>query len=334
MDIDVIADHPDWLPHRLTANGAAVDFVHVPRALHRSITFLDDQYLGKVETRNVPVDALARRAPPPAPAHFIFHSAFCCSTLLARAFDIDGMSMGLKEPAILNQIAAVAREKRSPDALLAATLPWLCRPIADGEATIIKPSNVANNLIEPLLAARPDARAILLSAPLPVFLSSVAKKGMFGRIWMRRFHSLIARTPSFDPGYSATEIFEQTDLQIAAMAWLQQQAQFAAIVRRHGPRIRTLSSETLLERKAATLAQGGALFGLPVTAALAEQIATGPAFSSHAKAIGQDYDMTVRAEEREQVDKAHGEEIGMVAHWTKVVADQFGIPMTLPGALG
>ena len=50
-----------------------------------------------VLARKPVIDALPSAKAP----HFIFHSAFCCSTLLARAFDIEGQSIGLKEPTIL-----------------------------------------------------------------------------------------------------------------------------------------------------------------------------------------------------------------------------------------
>jgi hypothetical protein len=66
----------------------------------------------------VPVDALPEDAitPHTAPLHFVFHTAFCCSTLLARALDVPGSSMGLKEPSVLVDFASVWLQRRQTQA--------------------------------------------------------------------------------------------------------------------------------------------------------------------------------------------------------------------------
>ena len=89
----------------------------------------------------------------------------------------------------------------------------------------------------------------------------------------------------------------------------------------------------MLRQKAAALERTGAFFGLAIDEARAAAIAAGPIFKSHSKRRGQDFDDAVRDEERAEMQRAHGEEIGMVAQWTKVVAEQFSIPMALPAAL-
>lgn len=325
MTIDDLLADPDWLPHRLSGDGATIAFRHTPREAQRVATFLDDESLGEGRVVNVPVAALGDVAAT-RPLHFVFHSAFCCSTLLARALDVPGVAMGLKEPAILNDLAAQARAGRSP-AALAPALSLLARPYDRGGSNVAKPSNVANVLIDPILAARPETRALLLYAPLRVFLASVAKKGMWGRIWMRRFYRLVAQAPGFAPGFSDTELFEQTDLQIAGLAWLQQQAQFAAVVRRHGARIATLDSETLLASRDAVLPALGIHLGIAL-----EQ-ATPAVFGEHAKRLGESYDADTRDREAAASEAAHGEELDMVTRWATAIAQQFAIPLTLDRAL-
>lgn len=91
--------------------------------------------------------------------------------------------MGLKEPAALNDLA-MAKRGGIGDArlrgLLDALLALYARPFAAGETTVIKPSNVANCLIESCLCLRPQARAILMYSRLSTFLRSIAKKGLWG----------------------------------------------------------------------------------------------------------------------------------------------------------
>src|SRR3546814_15717887 len=61
----------------------------------------------------------------------------------------------------------------------------LARSFAPDEAVIVKPSNIFNPLARGALTLRPEARAILLYAPLRAFLLSVARKGMWCRLWCR-----------------------------------------------------------------------------------------------------------------------------------------------------
>src|SRR3546814_7318944 len=64
-------------------------------------------------------------------------------------------------------------------------LAMLARSFAPDEAVIVKPSNIFNPLARGALTLRPEARAILLYAPLRAFLLSVARKGMWCRLWCR-----------------------------------------------------------------------------------------------------------------------------------------------------
>ena len=140
----------------------------------------------RVVARAEAVAAAQALAPPPP--RFIFHSAYCCSTMLARAFDLPGAAMGYKEPQILNDAVGLRLREGDPRqvaAALDAALWLLARPPARGEVAVIKPSNVVNPLIPAILALRPESRALLLHAPLEAFLGSVARKEIEGRAWVR-----------------------------------------------------------------------------------------------------------------------------------------------------
>src|SRR5512146_1534880 len=104
MSTDVARD-PAWLPHRYDAASDRIQFVACDRALHRASTFLTDEYLPGAKAPTVVGRAAAvAGAAPAGPLHFILHSAFCCSTLLVRALDREGVAMGMSEPQILNDI--------------------------------------------------------------------------------------------------------------------------------------------------------------------------------------------------------------------------------------
>src|SRR3546814_3867465 len=73
--------------------------------------------------------------------------------------------------------------------LMVGALAMLARSFAPDEAVIVKPSNIFNPLARGALTLRPEARAILLYAPLRAFLLSVARKGMWCRLWRSEEHT-------------------------------------------------------------------------------------------------------------------------------------------------
>lgn len=318
-----IARDPRWLAHRFDEAADLVHFRLVPREAHAAATFLTDEHLGVEPNPFVlPRAGAVALAGAPGPVHFIFHSAFCGSTLLARAFDLPGIAMGLKEPQILNDIAGWrlrgADGGRVAEALDHA-LRLLARPFAPGEASIVKPSNVLNGLAPAMLKLRPDATALLLRAPLPVFLKSVAKKGMWGRLWVRDLLTKQLQENLVDLGFEGSDYLGLTDQQAAAVGWLAQQALFAQMVRDFGPRVRTLDSETLLERPKDTLTALAALYRLPIDDVQIASIVAGPAFATDSK-TGNAFSLAQRTADYDAAFKAHADEIEKVSIWAEAVA--------------
>lgn len=331
-----IVAQAEWLAHRYDATGDIVQFRHVERARHADGPFLTDEYLGEA-TDIVPLPMTsAMAAAAPGPLHFIFHSGFCASTLLARAFDAPGLAMGLSEPVILNDIVGIRRRGGEPRAVARAldgAMRLLARPYAPGEAVIVKPSNVLNPLAQAMLQLRPDARAVLLFAPLPIFLASVARKGMWCRLWARELLEGLLRDQAVDLGFEPSDYFRQTDLQVAAVGWLAQHKLFAQLARTLGPdRVRTLDSETLLANPAASFAALSAHYRLTADAAQIAEVTTGPAFKRHSK-TGASFSKDERLQERADATAAHGDEIEKVSRWATAVAETAGMAMTLPHPL-
>ena len=169
----------NYLAHRYDEVADGFRFVHVPRDVHRNCTFITDEHLPNVDRYElISRSDVAELTVPTAPVHFIFHSAYCCSTMMARAFDIPGVSMGLKEPVILNDLIGWRRrgaDKQKLMAVLDRSLELLARPMGDDRAVIVKPSNICTPLVIPALKLRPKSKALLLYAPLESYLQSIVK---------------------------------------------------------------------------------------------------------------------------------------------------------------
>jgi hypothetical protein len=334
--IEALVADAQWLAHRYDPGQDAIHFLPVPRAEHARATFLTDEYLHAGEPIVVRRAEAMASVPPAAPIHFVFHSAFCLSTLVARAFDRPGWAMGLKEPTIFNDLVGWRRRGgQGPDMaeVLNYALTLLARPFQPGEAILVKPSNIVNGIAPALMALRPDARALFLHAPLRTYLASVAKKGMWGRLWVRTLLLGLLDDRAIDLGFSPRDHLGQTDLQVAAVGWLAQHARFGALAATLGPnRLRTLDSETLLADPRAAMAALASHFGLPLDAGALDEIVAGPAFTSHSK-FGTHFDADARADEYRQATAVHADEIEKVAVWAEAVAETAGISMKLDQAL-
>ncbi len=331
--IQDLALDPEWLPHTFDAEGDDLTFVRVPRQARSTLMFLSDEHFaGQFAKTATAANSVSREVGKAAQAsiHFIFHTSFCCSTLLARALDVPGTSSALKEPDVLINLAnrLIRSDDQSNRERLELVTRLLERPLAPGETVIVKPTNFANRLVEPLLEIRPGSKAVLLYSDVETFLRSLLKRGMFGRIFGRRlFNQLSAWTP-LDFGYSQLELLEQTDVQIAALAWLMQIHHFDTVTRRFGPeRLMLLDSAALLADASTAVGDAQALFGLGLDPRQVDAIAEGPVFSKHSKFSGRDYNSQEREKEHQAASAVHAEEIGMVSKWIEAVASQVGVPL-------
>ena len=332
-----IARDPQWLAHRYDPGHDAIHFIPAPREIHRATTFLIDDHLPSGLT---PVvlrrDDVMATSPSAAPIHFLFHSGYCCSTLLSRATDKPGWAMGLKEPMILNDLVGWRRrggQGADMATVLDNVLTLLARPFAPGEAVVVKPSTVINALAPAILALRPDACAIVMYAPLRTYLASIAKKGIDGRRWVRTLLTGMLDDNLVRLGFSTRDYLEQTDLQVAALGWLAQQQLYADMIARYGPsRVRSLDSTRLLADPAAAMTEMGALFRQPLSVEDAHAVAAGPVFTRHSKS-GEAFGTAERDAEHRDAAAAHADEIHKVAEWAAVVARSAGIDLDAPAPL-
>ncbi len=162
------------------------------------------------------------------PPSYIIHSAFCGSTLLARLLDHEGECLALKEPNVLAQLATAKRKSGGTARALSGEqsiyrILGLAHQLMVKEqyaATLIKPTNFANNLIPEIMQS--GARVLFLYSTLESFLRSVVKRGEEGHVFVRqRWQTMLAeREPISHIQPEVAMLY--TDLQIGAIIWAQQ----------------------------------------------------------------------------------------------------------------
>jgi hypothetical protein len=292
----------------------------------------DEHFAGNFQKVAHPASAIAAQVAnaAQAPMHFIFHTAFCCSTLMLKALDVPGCTFGLKEPDVLINLANrfIRSDDRPNRDRLALVLRLLSRPFEAGETIIVKPTNFANRLAIPILEARPDSRAVLLYSDVRPLLRSILKRGMWGRIWGRRLFRSAAAWSSLDFGFSQEETFVLTDLQALALAWLMQIHHFTEVARRMGDRVMLVDSVDFLANPARTLRRVSDLFKLNLAESEIAEIVNGPTFARHSKFSDLDYGRQERAADQNAAEAAHSEELEMVVKWVGAVAAHLGVDLS------
>ncbi|MGJ8559395.1 MAG: hypothetical protein ACSHX3_04090 [Litorimonas sp.] len=327
-----IPQDPNWWPHRYDPIRDEVHFIEANRDDHRAAVFLTDEYLKGAKAPQAIKRKHAMLAANTAPLHFIFHSGYCCSTLLTRAFDIPGVSMGFKEPVILNDIVgwkARGSQNHSLQDVLTDALGLLARPFEKGETLIAKPSSLINVIAPQVMQLRPDTKALVLYAPLEDFLGSIARKGMWGRLWVRDLMSKQLRDGMIDLGLEGDDYIRLTDLQTAAVVWLAQQSLFMSLHQTLGrERVIAVDSTTLMKSPERIMMQISDHFSLNIEAQKINEIVSGPVFTRHSK-TNADFDGTSRETNRTSGQTLHAEEIEKVFTWAKIVASNARIPLIL-----
>lgn len=315
---------PQWFPHAYYPHSDSFEFCHLSREMHRDAVFLDPRFLSRAK-KSPPIPASYVEAVDGSHSsgeiHFVFHTGFCGSTLLARALDQPGVSMGLKEPHVLQGFASQwAQMQRTPGAMLALRLAigLLARPLGAGEVQVVKANNGANHIIPEILCLRPHAKALFMGASLGAFLRAIMRRGQQGRLFARAlFHTFSRVIP---PPTAARDEFDggvlQSDLEVAAHAWVLQKAFMDAIARRFGEgRVRIVSADAFIEDAPATLTALASFFRLGDGSLDWATAAKGPLFQEHAKERGRVFNKDHYLVQRDETPAAHADEFNAALRW-------------------
>lgn len=318
---------PNWIPHRIDVQSGEAQFLRLPTHAFSGARFLAD-YTPEtaLDSVTVSLDDLASMQPETGPLHFIFHTAFCRSTLLVRTMNIDGVVTGMSEPGI---IASLASAGDAGTRFIEPCLKLLARAWKSSnggvQTVFVKPTNHANRLIPALMQAVPDAKAVMLSNSLPAFLQSVNQKGLMGRRWARNLYIEVQSYAPLDLGIEPRENFLLSDLQVAGLAWLLQRRWFEAnLSGPSGARFRSLDSDRFNEDRSGSLRAIARFTGLEITSAQVEGAANSQIFQSHAK-LGGDYDAFKKMGDVKSSSAVFDEELDMVGKWIGQIALQAGL---------
>lgn len=310
-------DSPDTYFHRFDLETADLVFIRMNRELFAKSTFLDDrlQRLDGQEAR-VPFAALWKHYRDiecnDAPAGIVFHTAYCGSTLLARAIDVVPSVLVLREPVALLQLALGAVTP-PPEYEVADLLELACalysRTYPEAESQVaIKVSSVCGVLGRGLVR---EGRAVLLYADLVDSILSHLKHP--GRIKEAR-----AFFPAFTSALTGSPLSPQafSDSQVIAINWSCLVHPIGVLT---GAQVATrVTKSNLLASPVDTI--GEILSSLKIRPAedLAQRLREAQTFSLHSKSSGtnqKEFDANAREDVMLSLAEKHAGELKGIDSW-------------------
>ncbi|SRR5579862_1228467 len=315
ISLDSLASSAALYPFALDVARDRVFLAPMDEAAYRAASFLDERLKPRGEWADAAsIERAMSGARDVRRLNFIFHAGHVGSTLLSRLLDEAGHVLALREPLALRALAdAFDAGQARADARLELFLRLWERGFTDTQCVILKATSAAQRLAAKLLAARPQARAVMLNVTAESYLAtmlagenSAADLNALGPERLHRLGRLLGAVPA-QP---------RTLGELIAMSWAAERLTQASAVREAGGRILMVDFDAMLDSLVETLRLVLAHFGL---AAQAERIAESAALSRYSKAPEHAYSPALRRELLDQARRDFGPEIRESLKWLEAL---------------
>lgn len=280
------------------------------------------------------------------PVRFIFHTAFCASTLLARCLDHPGSTLAAKEPLALHRVSGMQRDRlANPDVaravpreryrrLLTLTLDLLSRSFGDAEAPIVKATDSTNHIAGELLDHHDGSTAILLYSDLASFVLSCLKaekrRGYVRRmLWRARTD---AKRLGLFRGVRIPPDGALSDAEASAFVWGVQMYTYLDLLDSGRSDVRTLDASEFLGEPGETLAAAADHLALPLDEGDIAA-ARDTTMTRHAKRTESSFSPEAAARERASLEAAFASELGEAEAFLDSLTRERPIVLPLASAL-
>ncbi len=268
--------------------------------------------------------------------NYLFHTAFCCSTLIARCLDVDGLNLSLKEPNVLMTLANYKRHDRKTSRYrgsIELALHLLSKTFSPGESLLIKPTNAANNLLMDIMGLPSTGSIVLLYSDLESFLISVVKSGEKRRNFVRKLCCLIAHDDKGAHPIEFDQLAQLSDLQIASLVWHLQMKNFDRCLSKKNASVVSLNCSDMLMHPFVALSKMFLHYGLKIEQEEIQQIVTQGAFTQDSKNRDTNYSHKNRFSDYKTIRKMYAQSLEEVLEWSELLGTNMKIPKQLPNNL-
>ncbi len=317
--IEDLLRSPEYLPSAVELTRRTVRFVRIAREDYRQRVFLENGSGDTEGSANVSLDALMeglqRLHEPASVPSWIFHTGYCCSTLLARCFEHDAHVHVVKEPWILLDVAhatnaAIFLDPEDRLDILRLVIALLSRRFAGQSAVIIKPGALVNILFEDVMAVSAGVRCLLLYQDLEDHLCQVLKypdRRTLARNRARLLAAEATRLFGTEHGYRD----DLSDGQAAALVWQVWRRRFGDISRTAASTstLLSMSAEEFLSAPISQYRRVRSHF------CLGEGDAPSAPLTRHAKAVHRIYNPSVRQDDLRRAREDFAVELREALDW-------------------
>jgi len=323
---------PDLFPLHLDIPTKSIIFCEMDRDCYKSTAFLDHRIKPlNQEHHSLRVSELsAAKSAPNGQVAYIFHSAYCCSTILSRYIDAIEGTFVLREPHCLYEVANIRRFNKDREMrpvlrkdreLFEQTIfSLLSRRYGASEFVVVKPTDGCNNMIAELLDLNGENKGLFIYSDLESFLSSVYKYPSRME-WAR----VRARELTIDPttnGWVKKQRLESLqEWQIPVLVWLLHMATIRnAANSPSGRKLATLNSRDLTEQPADTVTTALRFLGKTITHDAAREALSEEILSAYSKDPSRRYSAEQREIEQQRERLLHASKIEAGLEWSRSMA--------------
>ena len=313
---------PELYPLKVDFQRRSVTFVRMTRSAYESCLFASFAAARRLGTEVCEVrldDVLLAAANTPHTVkrtHYILHSAYCCSTLLARYFELAPSCFVLREPPLLAQLATIEPASREEwHETLDLSIKLLTRTFGGDDLVVIKTHVPCNIIGNQLLEQNNQATLTFLMTSMRSFLLGVLKldtRCQRVRLWNRIVRRAAARCSSLadiDP--------EQLDNAKAAAYWWMTTRFLQSELRSGAARARVsvMDGEQLAQSPRETLPPVMNSCGLSLDEDTLQHMLEHPFIQQHSKRPARVYDASEHHQEMAELQDRFGREVNGAIEW-------------------
>jgi hypothetical protein len=314
---------PDWHPLHVDFERQVITFVRISQTAYREYVYLGIDSAERrgarfYEIRFDDVLLAAANAPIiPRPVHYILHTAFCCSTLLARYFEVLSSCFVIKEPRILAELGLTLYDSVPQwESMFQLSLRLLARTYPSQDLVIIKTHVPSNILGKKLLDYSEQTNITFVLCPLRDFLLATLKrddrKGRV-RFWNRHSATLTARRI---PELADINPDDLADANAVAYWWLVNSFLCRELLSSgHGARVMAIDGSQLADSPESILPLVMRHSGLLLVERQVESLVTHDSAKRHSKDTSLLYDANSRRLEMRDLENLYGKEVDEAVDW-------------------
>jgi len=336
--LTTVGKHPDLFPVRIDFADNKAWLVKMSPRWYRESVFLDPARIKGTIVVEADLNWLTQTCDnfEWQPVSFIFHTAFCGSTLMSQSLDVLFQSLPLREPEALGNLLVYLRSNPEINAVKDTAdmvLKLLSRRYAADEPVVVKANDYANPLMNLLSGSHYSMPMLFMYTPLNEFLAGCLKaKNRLA--WIRQRYQSIASIATQKLDLSPeTQIDDDAYGKMAAVYWSYNIALYLDVLQRTGLPVRSLDFNQMQERPLDAVMEAGAFFGLMPRQNVNATAAIERLFGVYSKNSNFTYSPKQRVDDIQSVLKQHRNELDEAEQMARqLIGNEYSV-QRLPGNL-